>query len=114
MARESKQERPDSAIEEMRLHMRILADIGRLAGNSTDLDTFLKQTVVQVARAIGIHHVKILRYRPESADMLVVAGTGWKPGVVGTATLSADLRSAPGRAFQIGEAISVMNFDEQD
>jgi two-component sensor histidine kinase len=105
--------RENDALEEMRLQARILADLGRLAGGSPDLDTFLGQAVVHVARAVRIHHVKILRYRPETADLLVVAGTGWKPGVVGTATLSSDLRSAPGRAFQIGEPVSVDNFDTQ-
>jgi|UPI0004842602 two-component sensor histidine kinase len=114
MARESKQDQTHDALAEMRQHVRILADLGRLAGNSTDLQTFLQRSVVQVARATAIRHVKILRYRPESADLLVVAGTGWKPGVVGTATLSADLRSPPGRSFQIGEPVSIKNFDEQD
>jgi two-component sensor histidine kinase len=97
----------------MRMHVRILADLGRLAGGSTDLQTFLQRAVVQVARATAIEHVKILRYRPESADLLVVAGIGWKPGVVGTATLSTDLRSAPGASFQIGEPVSIRNFEEQ-
>jgi two-component system, sensor histidine kinase PdtaS len=104
----------ENVLVEMRLHMRILVDLGRLAGTSTDLQTFLQRAVVHVARAVAIHHVKVLRYRPESADLLVVAGTGWKPGVVGTATLSADLRSAPGRSFQIGEPIAIQNFDAQD
>src|SRR3954452_23573155 len=114
MARDNRQERtPDNVLEEMRQHVRILADLGRLAGSSTDLQTFLQQAVVQVARATSIHHVKILRYRPESADLLVIAGTGWKPGVVGAAALSADLRSPPGRSFQIGEPISISNFEEQ-
>jgi len=100
--------------ETLRLYVRILGDLGRLAGNSLDLQTFLDQAVAHVARATGIHHVKILRYRPEMDDLLVVAGIGWKPGVVGAATLSAGLRSAPGRAFQIGEPISIRNFEGQD
>ncbi|MDQ7249576.1 sensor histidine kinase [Dongia sedimenti] len=112
MGKGSKQSGSDD-LEAVRQHVRILCDLGRLAGNSTDLQTFLQQAVAQVARGTEIHHVKILRYRPETADLLVVAGTGWKPGVVGTATLSADLRSAPGRAFQTGEAISIKNFEEQ-
>src|SRR4051812_17756404 len=114
MARDSKEERTQNdVLEEMRQHVRILADLGRLAGSSTDLQTFLQQAVVQVARATSIHHVKILRYRPGSGGLLVIAGTGWKPGVVGAAALSADLRSAPGRSFQTGEPISISNFEEQ-
>jgi two-component sensor histidine kinase len=113
MMNETQQSARDD-LNEVRQHVRILCDLGRLAGNSTNLQTFLNQAVAQVARGTAIHHVKILKYRPETADLLVVAGTGWKPGVVGTATLSSDLRSAPGRAFQIGEAVSIRNFDEQD
>jgi hypothetical protein len=33
----------------------------------------------------------------------------WKEGVVGSATLSADLRSPPGRAFKTAEPVSVHN-----
>jgi two-component sensor histidine kinase len=114
MVNKSKRSEPDIALAEVRQHVRILSDLSRLAGNSTDLQTFLNQAVAQVSRGTEIHHVKILRYRPETADLLLVAGTGWKPGVVGTSTLSTDLRSPPGRAFQTGEPVSIKNFEEQD
>ena len=65
--------------------------------------------VVQIARAVEIHHVKVLQYRPRTSDLLIVAGLGWKEGVVGSATLSADLRSPPGRAFKTAEPVSVHN-----
>jgi two-component sensor histidine kinase len=97
----------------LRQHVRILGDLGRLAGISTDLDRFLDHAVLQVARAVEIEHVKILRYRPERGDLLIVAGVGWKPGVVGQAALSADLSSPPGRSFQTAEPIAIRNFTEQ-
>jgi two-component sensor histidine kinase len=70
--------------------------------------------VTHVARAVEISHAKILRYRPEMGDFIVQAGIGWKPGVIGTATLSADLKSAPGRAFRTAEAVMVHDFGLQD
>jgi two-component system, sensor histidine kinase PdtaS len=94
-------------LDKLRRHIRILADIGRLASENAELNRFLDQAVVQIARAVEIHHVKILRYRPETSDLLLVAGVGWKEGVVRTATLSADLRSPPGRAFQTAEPVSI-------
>jgi two-component sensor histidine kinase len=100
-------------LEKLRRHIRILVDIGRLAGETVDLDRFLDQAVVQVSRAVEINQVKILQYRPRRADLLVVAGVGWKEGVVRTATLSSDLRSAPGRAFQTAEPVIVKNLNEQ-
>src|SRR5690348_13656145 len=103
----------DQLLEKLRRHIRILFDIGRLAGHAADLDRFLDQAVIQIARAVEIDHAKILRYRPRHSDLLVVAGVGWKEGVVHTAALSADLRSAPGRAFQTAEPVIIENFNEQ-
>jgi two-component system, sensor histidine kinase PdtaS len=91
-----------------------LVDIGRLAGEKADLSRFLDRAVVQIARAVEIHHVKVLQYRPSTSDLLLVAGVGWKEGAVSTATLSTDLRSPPGRAFQTAEPVSITNLDEQD
>src|SRR5690242_13776344 len=103
----------DQLLEKLRRHVRILFDIGRLAGETAGLDRFLDQAVVQIARAVEINHAKILRYRPSHSDLLVVAGVGWKEGVVHAAALSAGLRSAPGRAFQTAEPVTIENFYEQ-
>jgi hypothetical protein len=100
-------------LEKVRRHVRILVDLGRAAGEIADLNRFLDQAVVQVARAVEIGHVKVLRYRRREADLLVAAGFGWKEGVVGSATLPADLRSPPGRSFQTAESVYIWNFDEQ-
>jgi two-component system, sensor histidine kinase PdtaS len=100
--------------DKLRRHVRILVDIGRLAGEKADQGRFLDQTVVQIARAVEIHHVKVLQYRPPTSDLLLVAGVGWKEGAVRTVALPADLRSAPGRAFQTAEPVSIRNFADQE
>ena len=61
-------------LEKVRRHVRILVDLGRAAGETADLNRFLDQAVVQVARAVEIGHVKVLRYRRREADLLVAAG----------------------------------------
>ena len=100
-------------LEKVRRHVRILVDLGRAAGETADLNRFLDQAVVQVARAVEIGHVKVLRYRRREADLLVAAGFGWKEGVVGSATLPTDLRSPPGRSFQTAEPVFIKSFAEQ-
>jgi two-component system, sensor histidine kinase PdtaS len=100
-------------LDKVRRHVRILIDLGRIAGENSDLNRFLDQAVLQVARAVEIHHVKVLQYRQRSGDLLVAAGTGWKEGVVRSATLSSDLRSPPGRSFQTAEPVTIQNFREQ-
>src|SRR6476661_10443230 len=101
-------------LEKVRRHVRILVDLGRAAGETADLNRFLDQAVVQVARAVEINHVKVLRYRRREADLLVAAGFGWKAGVVRSATLSAELRSPPGRSFQTAQRVVSKNFQAQD
>jgi two-component sensor histidine kinase len=101
-------------LDKLRRHIRILVDLGRLSVENASTERFLDQAVVQIARAVEIHHVKVLQYRPDTSDLLLIAGIGWKDGVVCTATLSSDLRSPPGRAFQTAEPVSIRDFSEQE
>jgi two-component sensor histidine kinase len=104
----------DNELEKVRRHVRILVDIGRIAGEKGDLTAFLDEVVVQVSRAVEIDHVKVLRYRQKSGDLLVAAGVGWKEGVVRSATLSADLRSPPGRSFRTAEPVTIKDFTKEN
>src|SRR6185503_17420338 len=113
MARKSEKEQT-SALDEVRRHVRVFIDLSRVAGESNDQNRFLDQAVVQVARAVEIDHVKVLKYRRREADLLVTAGFGWKEGVVRSATLSADLRSPPGRCFQTAQPVVIKNFQAED
>jgi len=113
MAKKAHKQQP-SALDEVRRHVRIFIDLARVASESADEEGFLDQVVVQVARAVEIDHVKILRYRRREADLLIAAGFGWKEGVVRSATLSADLRSPPGRSFQTAQPVVIKNFQAQE
>ncbi|MGI4807565.1 MAG: sensor histidine kinase [Janthinobacterium lividum] len=90
-----------------RRYAEILTDFARVAPDTSDIDHLLQLACVQAARGIGISHSKMLRYRPEAGDLLMVAGVGWKPGVVGHTSLGSDVASLPGRAFQTGQAVIV-------
>ena len=78
---------PDAAEEARRLHLhlRILRDFGRIALEELEIGLLLQRAVAQAARATGVRHTKVMRYRVEQGDLLVEAGVGWKPGVVGNA-----------------------------
>ena len=100
-------------LDRVRRHARILVDLGRLASEAQSLDDFLSQAVMQVARGAEIDHVKILRYRPEKADLLMEAGVGWKEGMVKSATFGSDLLSPPGRAYQTGAPVIIRDAGEE-
>jgi two-component sensor histidine kinase len=87
--------------------IQVLAEFGQDALQSPDLQELLDLAVVRVAQAIKVSHTKLMRYRSETADLLIVAGTGWHPGVVGRARLRIDLDSPAGRALQTGTAVAI-------
>jgi two-component system, sensor histidine kinase PdtaS len=94
-------------LEKLRRHQDVLRTIAYLCTDSSDLGRILDSVVIQVSRAVEVDHVKILRYRPGDSDLLVVAGVGWRDGVVGHATFSVDLSSPPGAAFQTGDPVII-------
>jgi two-component sensor histidine kinase len=91
---------------------RILAEFGRDALQSTGLQELLDQAVLRSAQAADVSHAKILQYRAETADLLVVAGYGWHPGVVGHARLRADVASPAGATLQTAQPVSIDDWTE--
>jgi two-component sensor histidine kinase/putative methionine-R-sulfoxide reductase with GAF domain len=88
-------------------YQRALAVFTRIVDEPASVPGLLQNAAAQVARITHIKHVKILRYRPERGDLLVEAGVGWKPGVVGHVSFGADRFSAPGRSIQTGAPVVV-------
>ncbi|MBB5696450.1 GAF domain-containing protein [Muricoccus pecuniae] len=97
----------DPQMARVRRYQEILTDFGRIAPQASSIDRLLQLACVQAVRGIGIAHSKIMRFRPETGDLLVVAGVGWKSGVVGHVTLGTDIASAPGRALQTREPVVI-------
>ena len=112
MTKKTSRRTASADLDKLRRHIRILVDLGLLAGQNLDIDRFFDRAVVQVARAVEIAHVKIMRYRPETADLLMKAGIGWNEGVVKTVTFPIDLRSPPGRTYQTGEPTVIADISE--
>ena len=66
MAKKSEKQQT-SALDEVRRHIRVFIDLSRVAGESNDQNRFLDQAVVQVARAVEIDHVKVLKLSPSGS-----------------------------------------------
>ena len=88
-------------------YQQALATFTRIIGEAETVEGLLQNTTAQVSRVTHIAHVKILCYRPDRGDLLVVAGVGWRPGVVGHATFSTDRYSTPGRSMQTAQPVIV-------
>jgi two-component sensor histidine kinase len=84
-----------------------LAALSRAASESLGPERLMHYVTAQVSRVTHIKRVKVLQYRPDRGDLLVVAGVGWKPGVVGLVTLGIDSASPPGRAVQTAAPVII-------
>jgi GAF domain-containing protein len=81
----------------------ILAKFGELALKSDDLDAILTEACRLVGEALGTDLAKIVELQEDGHTLLVRAGVGWKPGVVGTVTIKVEDDTSEGMALKTGE-----------
>ena len=83
----------------------LLAELGVLALQRTSFIGMLDQTVRMTAEGLGAEYCKVMEYIPAENRLLVRAGVGWDEGVVGTASVGADLASPAGFALRTGKPV---------
>ena len=97
-----------SALDALRLRIRqqeLLADLGCLALKGIPLVDLLNHASRLTAEGMGCEAAKVLEYVPIENRLLVRAGIGWHDGVVGFATVGADLASPAGYALHTGKPV---------
>lgn len=77
----------------------LVAGLGLYALGAPPMALLLTEACRVAALGLGTEFAKVLRPRPAQDDLLVIAGVGWRPGVVGHATLGAQLDSPAGYAL---------------
>jgi PAS domain S-box-containing protein len=82
----------------------LLAGFGRLALETTDFASLLREAAQLCAEGLNTRFCKIMEHLPGEDQFIVRAGVGWRPGVIGSRT-GADLESPTGYAFQTGEPV---------
>jgi len=81
----------------------ILARFGEFALRSDDLDEILTEACHLVGEALGTDLAKVVELQEDGETLLVRAGVGWKPGVVGVAIIQAKDDTTEGHALKTGE-----------
>jgi two-component system, sensor histidine kinase PdtaS len=102
----------DATLTRVRDHQTILLDFARMAAETTELQRLLDLSCHHAARAVGVAHSKVMQFRRDKGDLLIVAGRGWKPGVVGQCRLGIDMLSPPGRSYQTRDVVRTGNLQE--
>lgn len=73
-----------------------LAELGKLALQLPDLHSYLQRVSDRIAQLFDIELVKVLEKMPGEEALLLVAGVGWREGLVGKATVPSGDRSQAG------------------
>src|SRR2546426_909109 len=77
----------EQRIAAMLERQRALAEIGLLALGESGFEPVLERAVAVVRDLLQSEFVQVLELLPEGDALKLVAGTGWKPGMVGSATV---------------------------
>jgi two-component sensor histidine kinase len=98
----------DLTTQALRLRIRqqeILAELGVLALQGKPFIDLLNHTARLTAEGMEAEFCKVLEYIPAENRFLVRAGVGWHEGIVGVATIGADLESPSGFALRTGKPV---------
>src|SRR5580658_7544810 len=102
-------ERPDEltgrTLRQRIRQQELLAELGVLALQRTSFSDMLNHTARMTAEGLGAEYCKVLEYIPAENRLLVCAGVGWEEGIVGSASVGADLASPAGYALRTGKPV---------
>ena len=86
-----------------------IARLGERALTESNLQAFFDDTAVIIAAMLNVEFVKILELVPGDAELLLRAGVGWKPGLVGRAHVTTVRGSQAGYTIAAGGPVVVEN-----
>jgi signal transduction histidine kinase/ActR/RegA family two-component response regulator len=84
-----------------------VASLGELALRERDLQKVLDETTARVAQTLEVEFCKVLELLPGGEQVLLRAGVGWRPGLVGSARVSAGSDSQAGYTLSLDAPVIV-------
>jgi PAS domain S-box-containing protein len=101
-------------LEQMVARQRVLADFGEFALRSDSIDEVLTEACRLVAEALGTKRAKVLEIDREGQSLLVKAGVGWNPGIIGELHLPMGERSSESFSIEAGKPVISRDIHEED
>jgi two-component sensor histidine kinase len=107
----------DMTARALRLRLRqqeILAELGVLALQGMPFRELINHTATLTAEGLQAEFSKVLEFLPDQNRLLVRAGVGWDGGVIGIATVGADLESPAGFALHTGKPVISNHLENEE
>jgi GAF domain-containing protein len=109
--------RAETSERVLRLRIRqqeILAELGVTALKGTPFAELLNEAVRLSAEGLEAEFCKVLEYIPSENRLLMRAGVGWHEGLIGTASVGADLASPSGFALRTGKPVISNHLESEE
>lgn len=91
----------------------VVARLGLLALSGSEPEQIIQMAVKEVAHVLEVDLCKVLKYQPEQKNLLLVAGTGWHEGLVGSATVPDDNGSQAGFTLEYQDPVIVKDLAKE-
>lgn len=92
----------------------LIGEFSRTALSGLGFDALLGEAARIAADGLGAPLAKVLQHTPGDDTLLVRAGVGWRPGVVGHARLDGDLGSPAGYALKTAASVISNHLSTED
>lgn len=93
---------------------RLTADFGYFALKTDALAELLQEATRVASIGLNSEYAKVLEHQGDGKGFVVRAGVGWRPGVVGEATVGDDLESPAGFAYHTGKPVISNHLDNEE
>ena len=108
---------PDVTLRSLEVRIRqqeILAELGVTALQGASFEQLLAETARLTARGLRAEFCKVLEHIPSENRLFVRAGVGWDPGIIGVASVGADLESPAGFALRTGKPVISNHLENEE
>jgi two-component sensor histidine kinase len=108
---------PDVTLRALNQRIRqqeLLSELGVMALQNPTFQELLDRTAALTAKGLQADYSKVMEYLPQEKRLLVRAGVGWPPGIVGKASVGADLASPAGFALRTGKPVISNHLENEE
>ncbi|WP_392535006.1 PAS domain S-box protein [Nostoc sp. C117] len=105
----TEQKRTEEELKGRSQQQKAIAQLGQLALSGMNLRMLMNETVTLVAQTLDAEYCKVLQLFPEGNILLLRAGVGWQPELIGHLTISATTDFQPGYTLVSSQPVVVFD-----
>jgi len=91
----------------------VVTQLSQVALSGREMQTLFDQATRLMVESLSVDYAKVLELQPDGRSLLLRAGAGWQPGIVGTTAVKNDVGSQAGYTLQSQQPIVVQDLNTE-